>query len=167
MNTYKFRTYFVLFVLFLSVFSCKKDDDEMIDKDKPTIDLSIENAFPKSCDTLYFGQTFTIKVLLSDNAELGSYNIDIHNNFDHHTHSTEFESCDENPVKTPVNPFVLIQDYDIPVSSKTYTVELPMTLPISNQTAPYDEGDYHFQITVIDKEGWSIMKGLNVKILQD
>ena len=40
-----------------------------------------------------------------------------------------------------------------------------MMLPTGDGTGLYDAGDYHFQITVIDKEGWSILKGLNVKIL--
>ena len=55
-----------------------------------------------------------MKVRFTDNAELGSYSINIHNNFDHHSHSTEVEECNMDPVKEPVNPYVFIQDYDIP-----------------------------------------------------
>ena len=29
----------------------------------------------------------------------------------------------------------------------------------------YDEGDYHFFISLTDKEGWSAQKGLSVKML--
>jgi hypothetical protein len=41
-----------------------------------------------------------------------------------------------------------------------------MTIPSSDGIDLYDEGDYHFQIRLTDKEGWSTMKGLNVKLLR-
>lgn len=66
--------------------SCKKDD---IDKEKPVIDLTIQDAFPVNCDTLYFVASFTMKVRFTDNVELGSFSIEIHQNFDHHSHSME------------------------------------------------------------------------------
>lgn len=164
MNTLKhFRSIFFIVVL-ISVYACSSDDSD-IDTEKPTVDLTIADAFPISCDTIYFGQPFTVKMLFNDNIELGSFNIDIHHNFDQHTHSTEFEQCEFDLVKTPVNPYVFIQDYSIPLGSSEYTADIPLILPTGNGTSLYDEGDYHFQVTVIDKEGWSILKGLNVKIL--
>ena len=163
MNIFKHsRTIFSIIAL-ISIYACSSDD--AIDTEKPTIDLTIANAFPVSCDTIYFGEPFTAKMAFNDNVELGSYNIDIHHNFDQHTHSTEFEECDFDLVKTPVNPYIFIQDYSIPLGSSQYTAEIPMTIPSSDGTNPYDAGDYHFQITVIDKEGWSILKGFNVKLL--
>ena len=102
---------------------------------------------------------------MTDNLELGAYNFDIHNNFDQHSHSTEFEECTLDAVKTAVNPYIFIQDYTIPEASSKYTTEVSMTIPSSDGTTSYDEGDYHFQIRVTDKEGWSTLVGLNVKIL--
>lgn len=136
-----------------------------IDTEKPSIDLAITGAFPTSCDTLYFDEPFTVKVLLTDNVELGAYNIDIHNNFDQHAHSTEFEECTFDDEKLAVNPYIFIKDYPIPAASSRYTTEIPITLPTSDGTDLYDEGDYHFQIRVTDTEGWSTLVGLNVKIL--
>ncbi len=153
----------LLLVAIFAMTACNNDAD--VDTEKPEIDLSITDAFPTSCDTIYFDEPFIVKARLTDNVELGTYNIDIHNNFDQHTHSTEFVSCSFDDIKTAVNPFIFIQDYTIPEASPEYTTDISMTLPGSDGVNQYDEGDYHFQITVVDKEGWSILSGLNVKIL--
>lgn len=159
---------FIIFIfplLFLLLFSsCEKE--EGIDKQKPEIDLSFQGAFPVNCDTLYFGETFVVKVLLSDNEELGSFSIDIHHNFDHHSHSTEVTECNLNPIKDPVNPYLFIQDYDIPRGLKEYETNLSISLETGDNTGLFDEGDYHFFISLTDKEGWSVQKGLSIKILQ-
>jgi len=146
--------------------ACEKDDE--IDEKKPIIDLTIQDAFPVNCDTLYFGETFELKVLFSDNVELGSenaYSIDIHHNFDHHSHSTEVTECNLDPKKDPVNPFLLIENYDIPEGLREYTTDLSISIPSADEDGQYDEGDYHFMIKVTDKEGWSVQKGLSIKML--
>jgi len=119
-----------------------------------------------NCDTLYFGESFELKVLFSDNAELGTYSIDIHNNFDHHSHSTEVNECDLGPIKDPVNPFTLIQDYSIPAGLKEYETNQSISIPSGNDNGSYDVGDYHFFISLTDKEGWSAQLGLSIKILR-
>lgn len=151
----------VFFFLILS--SCKKEEE--IDKQKPEIDLSIQDAFPVNCDTIYFGESFELKVLLTDNAELGSYSIDIHNNFDHHSHSTEVTECTLDPIKDPVNPFLFIESFDIPSGLSEYGTNLEISIPSGDSNGEYDEGDYHFFISLTDKEGWSAQKGLSIKIL--
>lgn len=143
--------------------ACQKDQET--DKEKPAIDLTIADAFPVNCDTLYFGEPFELNVLFSDNVELGSYSIDIHNNFDHHSHSTEVTVCELAPVKTPVNPFMSVDDFGIPAGEKTYQANLTISIPSDNDAGLYDDGDYHFFIRLTDKEGWSAQKGLNIKIL--
>jgi len=153
----------IIMSLIFAFNSCEKDDD--IDNQKPEIDLSIQDAFPVSCDTLYFGETFILKVKFTDNVQLGSYSIDIHNNFDHHSHSTELTECNLDPIKEPVNPFTLIQDYDIPAGQQEYETNLSITIPSSNSNGSFDEGDYHFFISLTDKSGWSAQKGLSIKIL--
>ena len=143
-------------------FSCNREE---IDKEKPQIDLTIFGAFPTSCDTLYFGESFTFKMLFTDNIELGSYSIDIHHNFDHHSHSTEVSECELDPKKIPVNPFVFIQDYSIPQGLQKYETNLEITLPDGDVNGPFDEGDYHFFVSLTDKSGWSAQKGLSIKML--
>jgi hypothetical protein len=150
----------ILFVVLLAA-SCNKTD---IDDEKPIIDMGYAEAFPKNCDTLYFGETFVVKAVLSDNVTLGSYRVDIHNNFDHHSHSTDFVQCEMAPVKNPVNPYLLIGSYDIPEGSQNYEVSLELLIPHGNEAGVFDEGDYHFFISLTDREGWSTQKGIAVKI---
>jgi len=161
------RNLTLIFILFLSLivlYSCQKDE---IDKEKPVIDLTIPDAFPVNCDTLYFGESFTLKMSFTDNTELGSFSIDIHHNFDHHSHSTEVTECELDPVKTPVNPFLFIQDYDIiPYSLNEYVTDVTILIPSGDNEGMFDEGDYHFYISLTDAEGWSTQKGLSIKILQ-
>jgi len=152
----------LIFILIVFI-TCSKDE---VDDEKPEIDLTGSGAFPQNCDTLYFGETFIFKVLFTDNVELGSYSIDIHNNFDHHSHSTEVTECNLDNVKEPVNAYVSIEDYDIPEGLDAYETSLEITVPNGNSAGEFDEGDYHFFISLTDKEGWSAQKGLSVKILR-
>jgi hypothetical protein len=153
----------LIFLALAFLSSCEKD--ETIDLEKPVIDLSIPGAFPVNCDTLYFGESFEFNVLFSDNAELGSFSIDIHNNFDHHSHSTEVTECDLDPMKEPVNPFLFIEDYAISEEVNELETNRPIFIPAGDDDGLYDEGDYHFFISLTDKEGWSDQIGLSIKIL--
>jgi len=153
---------FLLLLLFFGISSCDNGND--IDTEKPSISIDFAGSFPMNCDTLYFGEDFTVKMLLKDNVELGSYSIDIHNNFDHHSHSTEVTSCEMWPVKTPVNPFVFIADFDVTEGSSDFKTSETINIPAGN--GAFDEGDYHFFISLTDKEGWSTQKGLSIKILK-
>lgn len=154
---------FYLIPLVAFFISCESDNE--VDKEQPQIDISTLDAFPVNCDTLYFNETFILKVRFTDNVELGSFSIDIHNNFDHHSHSTEVAECNLNPVKEPVNPYVVIQDYDIPGGLSDYTTNLSIKLPSQNSNGKFDEGDYHFFISLTDKEGWSAQMGLSIKMV--
>lgn len=162
------KTLTLLFgILILSVFfvSCE-NPVEVVDKEKPAIDISFPDAFPAHCsDTLYFGESFTLKVRFTDNVELGSFSLDIHHNFDHHTHSTEVMECDLDPIKNPVNPYTIIEDYDIPPGLNEYETALPITIPSSDANGQFDEGDYHFHISLTDKEGWSTQLGIGIKMV--
>jgi hypothetical protein len=161
MKNFKFILISLLMLMFFN--ACKKDEE--IDTEKPTIDLTPHDAFPVNCDTLYFGETFHLKVLFADNVALGSYSIDIHHNFDHHSHSTEVTECTLDPIKEPVNPFTFIADYDIPEGPKEYETDQAISIPSGSGNELYDDGDYHFFINLTDKEGWSTQKGLSIKIL--
>lgn len=148
-----------IIILFAAVFSsCKEDEDA--DQTTPTIDLTAVDAFPQQCDKLYRGETFTFIATFTDNEALGSYSLDIHNNFDHHSHTTEVEECTPGPDQTPINPFLLIDGYEIPGEPQAFTTHLEITIP-----EDVDPGDYHFMIRVVDVNGWQALKGLSVKIL--
>jgi hypothetical protein len=138
---------------------------EDVDEQKPEIDLAVEGAFPMNCDTLFFGETFTFRALFTDNVELGSYSIDIHHNFDHHSHTTETSGCDLSPVQVPSNPFQLTVDYTIPEQLMEFQTAEEIIVPAENGEGLFDEGEYHFFIRLTDREGWSTQKGLSIKII--
>lgn len=146
-----------LAIVFL-LLSCSRDS-ETIDTEYPVIDFTWTDAFPVQCSTIERGETFVFKASFSDNVALGSYSLDVHHNFDHHTHSTEVNDCDMEPVKTPENPFLYIKTFDIPGNPTTYEASTEIEVP-----ADVDPGDYHFMIRVVDREGWQTMKGLSIKI---
>ncbi|UKT64269.1 DUF4625 domain-containing protein [Pedobacter mucosus] len=140
--------------------SCKKDEQAAIDTEYPVIDVTATTAFPKQCSVIKRGESFSFRALLSDNTALGSVSVDIHHNFDHHSHSTEVAGCDMGSVKTPLKPFLLIQSYPIPAGLGKFEIDQKITVP-----ADVDLGDYHFLIRLTDKEGWQTIKGLSIKII--
>ncbi|RFS21761.1 DUF4625 domain-containing protein [Chitinophaga silvatica] len=142
----------------MSLSGCTKDDKE-IDTEYPTIDVTHADAFPKQCSVLTRGETIVFKALLKDNMQLGSYSIDIHHNFDHHSHSTEVNSCEMDPIKGPVNPFLYIKSFPIPDKVSSYQTNTEISIP-----GDIDPGDYHFMIMLTDAAGWQTIKGLSIKI---
>lgn len=146
-------------LLLLSLFAaCKKEAH--IDTVYPEISNNTANAFPIQCSTLKRGGKFIFKATFSDNVELGSSSIDIHHNFDHHSHSTEVSDCSLEAIKVPVNPFVLIKTFPIGAGQTTYTINEELLIPLNT-----DPGDYHFLIRLTDKAGWQTIKGISIKII--
>ena len=142
--------------------ACNKEET---DQEKPVIDLSADGAFPQNCDTLWLGETFTFRAVFTDNQALGSFIIEIHEDFDHHEHSTETEICEPMPEREPENPFMYLQNFTLAEGLNHYQAVVDITIPEGNTQGPYDEGDYHFFISLTDREGWSEQKGLSVKIM--
>jgi len=157
MRTGKFNK-LILIVLTIQVlvlfFAC-----EDIDSEVPVIDMSGDTAFPQNCVSVYRGETFTFHARFSDNIELGSFSIEMHNNFDHHTHSTSVVECELEPVKTAINPFLFIKEFSIPGGLTEYTATVSIDIP-----ADVDTGDYHFMVRLTDKSGWQTFKGISMKI---
>jgi hypothetical protein len=89
-------------------------------------------GLPQNCDTLWLGETFTFRALFTDNRALGSFSIEIHENFDHHAHSTEVTECELNPVKQPVNPFLFIRNFEIPEGLAEYEANVEILIPAGN-----------------------------------
>ncbi len=154
--------YLFLLILSLFVVSCQ---DPQVDMKKPIIEMTHEQSFPQNCDVLYFGETATFSALFSDNEELGTYSVEIHHNFDHHSHSTDVMNCDLMPKRKAENPFVFIKGYGIPVGQTSHQTATEIELPTGNELGLFDEGDYHFFISLTDKQGWSTQKGISIKIM--
>lgn len=142
----------------LFLLGCSKDDDAK-DLEKPGIDMSGSDASPQNCTVLYRGESFSFRAVFTDNRELGSYNIEIHPNFDHHSHSTENVECDPEPPKSPVNAFVYNQDFSIPDGKTVFAADREIAIP-----ADVDTGDYHFMVRVTDKAGWQQLRAVSLKI---
>lgn len=146
------------FALMLFTFSCSSDN-ENIDTEYPVIDISGADAFPIQCSEITRGQKIIFRARFTDNATLGSYSLDIHHNFDHHTHSTEVSNCSTDAVKQAVKPLLYLKSVSIPEGMKSYDAVQEIDIP-----ADIDPGDYHFMIKLTDKEGWQTLKGLSIKI---
>ena len=155
----KTKSLITLLINLLALASCSSDNNE-IDTEYPVIDISASNAFPIQCSEITRGQKITFRAKFTDNVALGSYSLDIHHNFDHHTHSTEVNNCIADPIKKPVNPMLYINSVTIPNGQKSYEAVQEITIPTD-----IDPGDYHFMIRLTDKEGWQTIKGLSIKIL--
>jgi hypothetical protein len=147
----------LLLIIAVAIVSCSKDDEN--DTLKPEIDLQFADAFPGPCDTLYAGESFTFRAIFTDNEELKAFNLELHHNFDQHTHGSHNETCAMDPVKEPVNPFYLNQNLTIPAGSKAYEAAIEVEIP-----ADADTGDYHFMVKVTDAEGWQSWQSVSVKV---
>ncbi len=151
---------FLLIGILAILNGCSKEETQ-IDTEYPVIDISGADAFPVQCSNLKRGERFIFTAKFSDNQALGSYSLDIHQNFDHHTHSTEVKVCEMEADKAPVKPFLLIKDYTIPVGQREYIATAEIIIP-----EDIDTGDYHFLIRLTDREGWQTIKGLSIKIVE-
>lgn len=150
--------FIVLFFTFL--LSCSSDDEQR-DEEKPTITLQYDNGFPQSCTELKRGQRYTIRVKVSDNKELASYGIDIHHNFDHHTHDDQGAQCTLGPIKKPVKPMIYMKNNTLETGKKSYEIVHEVQLG-----EDIDVGDYHCQISVTDITGWQARTSVDIKIVK-
>lgn len=132
-------------------------DDSALDNTPPT--LLSEGTFPEPCAVLERGKTHTFVVKMEDNHALGSFNLDIHHNFDQHSHGSSAETCAEDAPKQAVKPYVLIYTQKIPEGNTAYTATVPVQIP-----ADVDAGDYHLRIDVTDQTGWQSQKRMSIKL---
>ena len=151
--------YILLSVLVFS--ACSSSDDDTKDMEYPKI---VESEDPNQCNPIPCqvynrGDVIPFRYVFTDNAELGRYNIEIHNNFDHHTHGTSSVDCPLDDKKTPVKPWVYNQDYTIPSGQTSFEAKTDITIP-----KDIDPGDYHFMIRVTDKAGWQQLAAISIKI---
>ena len=150
---------FLSLILLCALCACSSSDDDEKDMTKPEI-LSLDTACPLECDTYHRGGKIAFSYVFTDNVELGKYNIEVHNNFDHHTHSTSAVECKMDAVKEPQKPWVYNKDFDIPSGQQRYESKMEIPIP-----ADIDVGDYHFMIRLTDKTGWQQIKSVAIKIV--
>jgi len=141
--------------------SCSSDKEDIKDMTKPVISDKGIVANPIDCQVYKRGEQIPFYYVFTDDIELGNYNIEIHNNFDHHTHGTSAIDCEMEEERTPVKPWVFNQSYDIPDGLQSYTARIDIDIPDD-----IDSGDYHFMIRVTDRAGWQELKAMAIKIVE-
>lgn len=150
--------FFAIFGLIAVISAC--DNETEVDTQQPEISFAIEGGFPQQCDTAYLGEPLLFKVKFTDNTELKSYKVDIHNNFDHHTHGSDNMPCEYEPDKVPANPFFTNEVWDIGGTAELTVSHQQIVIPDD-----VDTGDYHLMVYVTDHAGNQSWKAVDFKIL--
>ncbi|MBR6250439.1 MAG: DUF4625 domain-containing protein [Bacteroidales bacterium] len=145
-----------------AIFSACGNDADDTDTTAPQIADAGEQTCPTDCYECFRGETIEFCYTFTDDTELGSFNIEIHNNFDHHTHSTSSVECEMDGKKTAVNAWIYNQDFSIPSGQTTYTPHITIDIPTD-----IDTGDYHFMIRLTDKAGWQQLKAMAIKVVSE
>lgn len=153
---YRFPVFLFLLITGISIGGCSDDDKDDL---YPVIDMTGESAFPVNCSVVHPGESFKFRAVFTDNRELGAFSIEMHNNFDHHTHSTDVVNCEMEDDKNPQDPFKLIGEWDISAGIDYYEADVEIFVP-----AGKDTGDYHFMVRLTDASGWQTLKGISMKI---
>ncbi len=152
-----------LSLILLCALSACSSSEENKPKDMTAPEISSEGivAIPIDCEVFKRGEVIPFNYLFTDDMELGAYNIEIHNNFDHHTHSTTSTECPLEAKKAPVKPWIYNKDFIIPQGMRTYKARHDIAIP-----ADIDPGDYHFMIRLTDRAGWQQLHAVAVKIAE-
>ena len=152
------KSKYILLSLLCALCACSSTDT---DTTVPEILHVCEATAPLNCQEFSRGGAIFFDYLFRDDTELGAFNLEIHNNFDHHTHSTEAGECRQDPAKQHVKPWILNKDYPIPAGSTSY--EAKVTIPVPEDVDP---GEYHFMIRLTDRSGWQQLKSVSIRILE-
>ena len=149
--------------LSLGFTSCSDDDEDEAGRDMTYPEISSEGivASPVDCEVYRRGQVIAFNYVFTDNQELGAYNLEIHDNFDHHTDGTSTSDCPKEEEREPVKPWHFIYDGTIPAGQRSYTARVDISIPTD-----IDTGDYHFMIRLTDRTGWQQLKAMSIKIAE-
>lgn len=127
------KKYLVLFVALFSLVSCDSSDD--LDTTKPEISI----ITPTDHQEVLPGQTLQFLANVSDNENLASYKIEVHNSDDGHQHRSVIQSYSKEAFSTEI------------VGSLTgKSQEISHDIQISSEAL---HGHYHVGIFVIDSAG--------------
>jgi hypothetical protein len=131
----------MMFLVLWGMSGCN-DDGETIDTSAPVIELEdpAYGEFFVAGNSVHFEASFT------DDIELGSYKIDIHNNFDGHAHGRVAKANDD----PALIKWSFSQSFDFAPGLKISNVLLHDELEIPQNTMA---GPYHFIVSAVDKSG--------------
>jgi len=169
----------MIIVCVLGFVACGDDDDKDMTAPKIT-DKSAANpsfvANPINCQEYQPGEVIPFRYIFEDDVELGSFNIEVHSNFDHHSHSTEADDHDHEGAECEEHnhehgggepegdgeAWYFNKDYSIPAGQKTYEARLDIPIPANAK-----HGAYHFMVKLTDKAGFSTHKALSIIIEEE
>lgn len=132
----------------VSFLACSDDAD--------TTGPVIELIEPEDGDSLLIGSTngIHLEMNLSDNGMLQSYLIEIHSNFDGHSHSTK--------TTEETTPFSFHKSYDVPGLRNCHVHQHEIMIP-SDATL----GKYHLMVYCTDKAGNQSFIATNIVLSHD
>lgn len=133
-----------LFSLTATMFltACSNDDDAVVDTVAPVIAINE----PHDEDEFAPGGEIHFKALFTDNVALASYKIEIHEDFDSHTHGVTKQSSQD-------NPWSYEQVFTIPAGQKSFTADHEIEIPMMINNKPISEGAYHMGVFLTDAAG--------------
>lgn len=133
-----FSLFFILAVA--GFYSCEEDD---ADTQEPVIQLMA----PEDGTVLYAGGDIHFEVEFEDDTELRSYKVDIHSNFDGHTHKGTLTAGEG-------HPWSYQQSWDFePGKKNTHVHHHEIVVPETIEGEPIATGDYHFMVYCTDAAG--------------
>ncbi len=93
-------------IMLLCALSACSSSEENKPKDMTAPEISSQGivAIPIDCEVFRRGDVIPFNYLFTDDVELGADNIEIHNNFDDHTHSATSTDGPLDAKKTPLKP---------------------------------------------------------------
>lgn len=172
------KSLMIIMLSIIALISCSSEDDpgkSGKDMESPTIDISHDALLSMPCPTAVIGETIVLTPIFRDNAELGNFTVDIHHNFDHHSHSTETgekeeETCELEPVKSKDEIAELQREEKL----LTYIQSTPIPGGLTYYEAKHEimikpdiePGDYHCTIRVTDKAGWQSFRTFSLKLVK-
>lgn len=135
--------------------SCSDDDN---DSEKPVI----SNVDPIEGEILQIGNEHGVhlEMDLSDNEALASYKIDIHNNFDGHTHKA---SVDDSAAFAYTKSWTDIQGKKN-AHIHHHEITIPSTVTVQGVEKPVRTGKYHFVIYCLDNAGNESVLSRNISL---
>lgn len=140
--------------------ACSSNSDSTIDEEKPSISVNYADGFPQACQTLERGKSYSFRAKVTDNVALASYSLNIHHNFDHHTHDDQGAQCKLGTIKEAVNPLLFIGNHTIENGATSYEINISVTIPDD-----IDLGDYHCAYSVTDQTGWQSRTSVDINII--
>ncbi len=146
--------FLVAIMLMTSIFfvaSCEKDK---VDTQKPVITISA----PQEEEALYIGAEIHFEVDFTDDTELKSYKVDIHSNFNGHTHKgTNSDSV----------AWSFQQSWNFDAGQKNAHIHHhEIVIPSEFNGKKISQGDYHFMIYCTDAAGNESWIAIPVEIME-